>query len=47
MLHCEQLHLTETFLGSKPEDYGQTLINKPLCSQGTLKIEGMTTLFIL
>ena len=29
MLHCDtQLYLTETFLGTKPENYGQTLIKK-------------------
>ena len=32
MLHSGHLYLTDTFLGTKPENYGQTLIKKPLCS---------------
>ena len=28
MLHSENLYLTDTFLGTKPETYGQILIKK-------------------
>ena len=32
MQHSGDLYLTDTFLGTKSENYGQTLIKKPLCS---------------